>query len=235
MRTFAQQQGSVRQTTSVKSAGSTRASPGQRSSEMSPVLHVQRTMGNQAAQRFLQADAELKKAKRRARILRRWLTRIAGKEAGDVAVNQRNIRRARWVRLLQDAGEPGFTRLSDRERAQIDRLTSVRFVDPGPIEINDEEQAARPADSADDPVAAAPERAEPCATFAFTDCSPARDLEDLTIAPYTGWRGRSSGTSTIPTRVSMIRTPATAYRMRFRNSTGRRCGAQWSKSDGNRR
>jgi hypothetical protein len=81
------------------------------------------------------------------------------------------------VKLLHDAGEPDFASLGEREHAHIDRLTAVRFEDPEPIEIIGEEQPAEPAESADGPVVAAPEKPQPCADFAFTpDCSPARDL-----------------------------------------------------------
>jgi hypothetical protein len=57
MRTFAQKQKAAQQTTSAKSAIPGRTHFGQ-SREVSAILHLQRTIGNQAVQRLLQASAE---------------------------------------------------------------------------------------------------------------------------------------------------------------------------------
>jgi hypothetical protein len=57
MRTFAQKPKAAQQTTSAKSTIPGRAHFGQ-SHEVRSVLHLQRTIGNQAVQRLLQSNAE---------------------------------------------------------------------------------------------------------------------------------------------------------------------------------
>jgi hypothetical protein len=66
---------------------------------------------------------ELKKAKRRTRILRRWLERISEKSLDDVKPTRRNIRRADWVKQLEAIKEPGFESLSTEEKARLKELT----------------------------------------------------------------------------------------------------------------
>lgn len=61
MRTFAQKPKATQQTTSAKSTISGRAHFGQ-SREVNSILHMQRTIGNQAVQRILQTNAEEPKA-----------------------------------------------------------------------------------------------------------------------------------------------------------------------------
>src|SRR5918999_1312641 len=61
MRTFAQKPKATQQTTSAKSTIPGRAHFGQ-SHEVNPILHLQRTIGNQAVQRMLQTNAEELKA-----------------------------------------------------------------------------------------------------------------------------------------------------------------------------
>jgi hypothetical protein len=57
MHTFAQKPKSSQQTTSAKSTIPSRGHLGQ-SPEVRSILHLQRTIGNQAVQRMLQADAQ---------------------------------------------------------------------------------------------------------------------------------------------------------------------------------
>src|SRR5438132_13533122 len=57
MRTFAQKPKTTQQTTPAKSTPTSQAHFGQ-SREVNSIIHLQRTIGNQAVQRMLQTDAE---------------------------------------------------------------------------------------------------------------------------------------------------------------------------------
>jgi hypothetical protein len=92
------------------------------------VLRLQATIGNAAvgrmlARRALTADErkhdarELKQAKRRVGMLRRWVERL---EDGALDATPANKRRARWA-LLLDGAEPGFT----LERGDAARLRAL--------------------------------------------------------------------------------------------------------------
>ena len=92
------------------------------------VLRLQSTIGNAAvgrmlARRALTADErkndarELKQAKRRAGMLRRWVERLPD---GALDATPANKRRARWA-LLLDGAEPGFT----LERGDAARLRAL--------------------------------------------------------------------------------------------------------------
>ena len=71
-------------------------------------------------------DKDLKEAKRRTRLLRRWLDRISKKKLDDIKPSRLNVHRANWVRLLESAKEPGFESLNDEEKNLLDKLTEDR-------------------------------------------------------------------------------------------------------------
>ncbi len=69
---------------------------------------------------------ELKEAKRRTRLLRRWLDRTSKKKLDDIKPSRLNVRRANWVKLLESAKEPGFDSLNNEEKKLLDKLTEDR-------------------------------------------------------------------------------------------------------------
>jgi hypothetical protein len=135
------------------------------------VLRLQATIGNAAvgrmlARRALTADErkhdarELKQAKRRVGMLRRWVERL---ENGPLDATPANKRRARWA-LLLDGVEPGFT----LERGDAARLRAL-VETPSP---------SRPEPSRDEPPEQASEPEYSSAEFESADAEKAaRELE----------------------------------------------------------
>jgi hypothetical protein len=69
---------------------------------------------------------DLKEAKRRTRLLRRWLDGISKKKLDDIKPIRPNVRRANWVKLLESAKESGFDSLNTEEKKRLDKLTEDR-------------------------------------------------------------------------------------------------------------